>query len=387
MKRRAIKVLLIVLGALLGAAAILLVAGTAHLRSLAARRTAPISARRFVTPDTSCALLVSCRPSDDGVRELFEQLAAWHDAVREEEAAWPEKLAYFLVGFDRPSDLITRPLPAELAVVVRYDPLEATFHTYIACSVSGLSELARKGVAYAPESALTERGYHSRLYSDEMLIISDDAAGPPAPALDPRDLTALWPGGTGEAPEPLSWAVVGNTLLAARRARSLELAVDHTKAIQAKQSAGRAVPLLSFLPDANNGADARAALTNRAGELACVFGALATAMNSPSLTQWLETERARHDIATISRVTVQADVQEGDKILFGADFRCTNASAAQRVAAVLAGGFARHRAPEPLKLVPTASFSATGFQFELELSGLGSYVRQKAAEAKDRSAQ
>ena len=92
-----------------------------HFRSLGSERNTPVECHTFITPDASCALLLKWDLADEGIGDFSAPLVAAYDEQREKEADSWERRAYFLLGFDRPSDVITRPLPAECAFVIRYD--------------------------------------------------------------------------------------------------------------------------------------------------------------------------------------------------------------------------------------------------------------------------
>ena len=156
-KRRAIKIVLISAVALFVLLAVVLLVGFFKLRSLASERSTPVDGRYFVTPDTSLFILARLKLSDEGVLEFSDRLTKAYDTNREDRAGLWEDLAYFALGFDQPSEAITRPLPAEVAVVVRYDPHQAEFHSYAVYSISGLAALARLAARnlslLAPEAA------------------------------------------------------------------------------------------------------------------------------------------------------------------------------------------------------------------------------------------
>jgi len=373
-KRRAIKIVLISAVALFVLIAIVLLVGFFKLRSLASERSTPVDGRYFVTPDTSLFILARLKPSDEGVLEFSNRLTKAYDANREDRAGLWEDLAYFALGFDQPSDVITRPLPAEVAVVVRYDPHKAEFHSYAVYSISGLAALARFAARnlslFAPEAA---ESYGQQTHSDETVFVPENAAGPPGPRLAERDIEALVP------PAALSeacWSVIENNILFSRRVPSLSLAVDDVKAVFAGAAQTQHSPIAEVVPSLDGGVDITGGLINEHGELACVLSLVGKLIDAKDMATWLRAEGALRDVSTITRVGFSADIRRGDRIVVTIRFAYTSHRSALRVASVLVKALTEWKPPPPVQLWVGPGLESGRVRIKAILSGVGEYLEQ-----------
>ncbi|MFH1732973.1 MAG: hypothetical protein ABIF82_15155 [Planctomycetota bacterium] len=374
MKRRVIKV------ALLTCALIFVVALGAvffYCRSLGSERNTPIECRKLITADASCALLLKWDLADDGVRELSAPLIDAHDKARENAAGRWERLAYFLLGFGRPSDVITRPLPAEGVLVVRYDEQAKKFHSHVACSVSGLAGLLAKSARRLPSLAHNPGvTYDERAYRGETLLVAKNGAGPPQPSLNPQDVTAIFapltpPGGC--------WSVVDNNIILARRPDSIAFVVDQLKTGDAAGDSGP--PIAKLIPKMTDGIDAAGALVNKRGEFACLIELAASVMDSRILKLWLKSKRvdAREDLKTLTTLTLAADVQPGDRIVATFGVRFSDLGTLQRVIAVLGAALREFEPPPPIKFTMVPDIGMNGVEVRVTVTGVGEYLRRRAA--------
>ena len=112
MKRRIVRVVAWGFVTVVVAGAITALVAVLHLRALGSERSTPVDCRTFITPDASCVLLLKWDLADEGVGDFSAPVVAAYDTRRQKAAGFWERRAYSLLGFDRPSDAITRPLPA-----------------------------------------------------------------------------------------------------------------------------------------------------------------------------------------------------------------------------------------------------------------------------------
>jgi len=375
-KRRLVKWGLIAGGSLAGLVLILLISVLLYARSLASGRSDPVETERFLTRDTSGVLLVSLQPSDDGVDELFDQIAAGYDAARAAKAGFWEKLGYWLVGFDRPSELITRPLPAEIAVVVRYDETAERFNSYAVYSVSGLARLISHGSRhlsrYAPGLA---KEYEARTYEGETFFVPRSASLTRSDRLRARDVKMLVPGGG----PPACWSVADNNVLLANHPDSLESAIDRLGAIRAGEGQPRGA-ICSILPPHLSDVDIRGALLNRHGELAGLLTVLGEVRGAEVLRRWLAAQSNRRLLSAVESVTIAADVQPDDRVLITARFAHAPGWPMERFFTVLEAALRSCRPAPPMRLEVQVSPSPGEVEVQVIVSGLGAYYRG-AAEA------
>ena len=373
MKRRVIKVILLICVALF---VVVLGAVFFYCRSLGSERSTPTECRKLITADASCVLLLKWDLADDGVRELSTPLIDAYDEARENAAGRGERLAYFMLGFDRPADIITRPLPAEGVLVVRYDEQAKKFHSHVACSVSGLAGLLAKAARRLPSLA-RNRGvtYEERAYRGETLLVAKNGAGPPRASLNLQDVTAIFapldpPGGC--------WSVVDNNIILARRPDSLAFVVDQLKTGDAGDADP---PIANLIPKMTGGIDAAGALVNKRGEFACLIELAASVMDSRILKLWLTSKRtdAREDLKTLTRLTLAVDVQPGDRIVatFGVQF--SDLITLQRVLVVLDAAFREFEPPPPIKFTTVPTIGMKGVELRVTVTGVGEYLRRRAA--------
>ncbi len=376
MKGRIIKSVLAGGAALLVLVAIASVVSLLYIHSLASRRSIPVEGLRFVTADTCFAMLVKWRPADKGVLDLSNKLAEAYDKAREKSAGAWERMAYFVLGFSRASDLITRPLPAEYALIVRYDPQKAEFHTYAACSVSGLAALGRNLAGhlslFAPGVA---RKYGRRTHSDETFFVPENKAGPPAPYLDKRDVKAVLP---PDAFSQACWTMVGNTIILSRRAESLSLALDQLKAIYANASSPEPALINAVIPKAAEDVDMRGALLNRRGELACLLDMVGELIEARELAPWVRSDDGFADLATIKQISFLADVRRPGRVVFTVRLMYTNYWSALRVCSALGDAFKAWCPPPPIDVQFLPDLRPDDLQFRVIISGVGEYLRRRA---------
>jgi len=374
MKRRVVKVVLLTCIVLF---VVVLGAVFFYCRSLGSERNTPIECRKLITADASCALLLKWDLADDGVRELSAPLIDAYDGARENAAGRWERFAYFLLGFDRPSDVITRPLTAEGVLVVRYDEQEKKFHSHVACSVSGLAGLLGKSARRLP-SLVRNPGvtYEERAYRGETFLVAKNGAGPPRANLNLQDVTAIFapltpPGGC--------WSVVDNNIILARRPGSLAFVVDQLKAGDAAGDPDP--PIAALIPRMTGGADAAGALVNKRGEFACLIELAASVMDSRILKLWLKSKRvdAREDLKSLTRLTLVADVQPGDRIVATFGIQFSDLRTLQRVLLVLDAAFREFEPPPPIKFAAVPTIGLKGVEVRVTVTGVGEYLRRRAA--------
>ena len=372
MRRRIIRIMIWGLVVVVVAVAITAVLIVWHLRALGSERNTPVDCRNFVTPDASCFLLLELDTADAGVADFFAPLIAAYDEQREKAAGVWERRAYSLLGFDRPSDAITRALPAECAFIVRYDAEQSRFHSHAAVSVSGLAGLLKRAAGRLP-SLVAHPGVTlaEQHYEGERLFVAQNGAGPPSAKLEASDFTAIFaplspPGG--------GWSVVDNNLLLARRADSLAFAVDHLRSTDAAASKAARY---GFTKDV----DASGILTNRHGEFAALIEFAARTMGSKLLDRWLASERAkaREDMATLQKFTVTIDVQPGDRIVATFRVQFSDVDALTRVLLMLDKGFKEIKPPPPIKFKTTPDFTLNGVGFRVTATGVREYLRRRLA--------
>jgi hypothetical protein len=371
LKRRTRRILILALVAPFVLAVIFVLVQVFRARSMASARTAPVNTRYFITPDASCVFRLRARPGDEGMLELLEQAAGAYDRNRTARAGRWEKLVYFLLGFERPSEAFTRPLPIEAVAIVRYDPRAARFHSYAVYSVSGMAPLLAEGADHLPTYApRVARRYARRLHSDETLHVPDNGAGPPGARLAPSDVTALWPPG---ALTDAAWAVVDNNLLVARRPESLAIAVDDLKAFQA--GVPRRCPVV--LPDAPEAADVTGVVRNEHGELLCALALLAELAKSDDLVAWLARPEAKRDAGTVRSATLITDLRPADRMVTTVRFTYTSRSAMLRVFSALAHALREWRPPPPIRVRLSPSFGDGTLSVEFICTGLGAYLEDR----------
>lgn len=373
MKRRIVRIIVWGLVIMVVAGAITALVIVSHLRALGSERNTPIDCHAFITPDATCVLLLKWDLADDGVADFSAPLIAAYDKRRNEAAGFWERRVYFLLGFDRPSDAITRPLPVECAFIVRYDAKESQFHSHAAVSVSGLAGLLKMAADRVP-SLVTNPGVtlEEREYKGERLFVAQNGAGPPSAKLEASDFSAVFaplrpPGGC--------WSVVDNNLLLARRADSLEFLVDQLRSdAEAKPQDS---PIAALIPKTTNGVDGTGILLNRHGELAGLIEFAARTMKSKLLDRWLNSKRvnAREDLATIEQVTVAIDVQPGDRIVATFRLKFSDPMALMRVLKVLNIAFKEIEPPPPIKF--TTTFDEVGLR--VTATGVREYLRRQIA--------
>jgi hypothetical protein len=347
-----------------------------RFRALGSERSTPVARRTFITPDASCVLLVKWDLADEGVGDFSAPLIAAYDETREKAAGFWERRAYFLFGFDRPSDVITRPLPAEGAFILRYDEMQSRFHSHAAVSVSGLASLMKEGASRLP-SLLPNPGValEERSYQGETLFVAQNGSGPPAARLDPRDFGAVFapltpPGGC--------WSVVDNNLLLARRPDSLTFLVDQLKSNDAPADP----PIASLLPEASGGIDATGVLLNKHGEFAGLIEFAARTMQSRLLDRWLKSKRAkaRDDLAAVSQITVAVDVQPGDRIAATFGIKFSDLERLMRVLVVLDAAFKEIKPPPPIAFqAAEPNVTLDGVELRVTVTGVREYFRRRIA--------
>jgi len=350
---------------------LLCLAAVFYLRSLALERSQPVSGRYFVSNDVSLAALISIRPEDKGIRELLQTAAAAYDAQREKDQGTWDSLTRFALGFDRPSDVVTRLLPIEGALIVRYDTRSAQFHSFSVCSVSGMAgllNLLTDRLSWFSSEA--DKAYGKREHSDERLFVPQAGSDPPGPRLEARDFAAMLPTSLKAGS---CWTLIRNNILISRRPESLALAVDRLKAIYAN-----AVPSESVLavPDTTGGVDCAAALSNDRGELACLLEMVASGTHSKPMLTWLKTEQGLRDLAAVRYITATVDVQPGDKVAAVLVIQHTNYESVRRIVALLGVALEDYRLPPPMRLRYETGLAARKVEIRVTFLGLGEYVRR-----------
>ena len=377
MKRRTFRIIACAIAIVVAALGITVLCVVSHFRSLGSERNTPVDCHTFITPDASCALLLKWDLADKGIGDFSAPLIAAYDERRQKAAGFWERQSYFLLGFDKPSDAITRTLPAEGAFIVRYDPEQSRFHSSATVSVSGLAGLLKKAAARIPSLA-TNPGVtlEEREYKGERLFVAQNGAGPPSATLAARDFSAVFaplepPGGC--------WSVVDNNLLLARRADSLTTLVDRLRS--GAEAKPQASPLAALIPKTTNGVDASGILLNQHGELAALIEFAAQTMRSKVLDHWLaaEREQAYADMATIKEVTVAVNVHPGDRITATFRVKFTDLAALTRVLMVLDAAFKEIEPPPPIKFVALPNFSFDGVGLHLTATGVREYLRREIA--------
>ena len=376
MRRRIIRITLWCFAVLIAVGLIAAIVALSRFRALGSERSTPVAHRTFITPDASCVLLVKWDLADEGVGDFSAPLITAYDKTREKAAGFWERRAYFLFGFDRPSDVLTRPLPTEGAFILRYDEKESRFHSHAAVSVSGLASLMKEGANRLP-SLLPRSGVtlEERSYQGETLFVARNGSGPAAARLDPRDFGAVFapltpPGGC--------WSVVDNNLLLARRPDSLTVLVDQLKS----NDASGAPPIASLLPEASAGIDATGVLLNRHGEFAGLIEFAAQTMQSRLLDRWLRSKRAKahDDLAAVSRVTVTVDVQPGDRIAATFGVRFSDLERLMRVLVVLDAAFKEIKPPPPIAFrAAEPNVTLDGVELRVTVTGVREYFRRRIA--------
>ena len=153
MKGRTFRIIIWGLAGVVVAVAITAMSVLSHFRALGSERNTPVECHTFITPDATCALLLKWDLADEGIGDFSAPLIAAYDERRKKAADSWERRAYFLLGFDKPSDAITRPLPAECAFIVRYDAEQSRFHSSATVSVSGLAGLLQQAAFSGPHRA------------------------------------------------------------------------------------------------------------------------------------------------------------------------------------------------------------------------------------------
>ena len=375
MKRRIVRIIVWGLVIVVVAGAITALVIVSHLRALGSERNTPVECHTFITPDASCVLLLKWDLADDGVGDFSAPLVAAYDERREKAGGFWERRAYSLLGFDRPSDAITRPLPAECAFIVRYDTERSRFHSHAAVSVSGLAGLLKMAAGRAP-SFVTKPGValQEREYKGERLFVAQNGAGPPSAKLEARDFSAVFaplspPGGC--------WSVVDNNLLLARRADSLTFLVDQLRPNGPAES--EAPPIAKLIPKTTNGVDGTGILLNQHGELAGLIEFAARTMRSKLLGRWLNSKRAkaREDMAAIKLVTVAIDVQPGDRIVATFRLQFSDLDALKRVLLVLDMAFKEIKPPPPIKFAAMPNLTLDGVGLRVTVTGVREYFRRR----------
>jgi len=375
--QRTFRIIMWGLASVVSALAVTALTLLSHFRTLGSERNTLVECHTFITPDATCALLLKWDLADEGVGDFSAPLIAAYDERRKKAADSWERRAYFMLGFDKPSDAMTRQLPAECAFIIRYDAEQSRFHSSAAVSVSGLAGLLQQAAGRVPSLA-TKPGVtlEEREYKGERLFVARNGAGPPSATLEARDFSAVFaplqpPGGC--------WSVVDNNLLLARRADTLTTLVDRLRSNAATNP--QPSPIAALIPNTTNGVDGTGILLNQHGELAGFLEFAAQTMQSKILDHWLASNRdqAYADMATIEEVTVTVDVQPGDRIVSVYRVKFSDIKALTRVLMVLDAAFKEIEPPPPIKFTALPVFSLDGVGLHITATGVREYLRRQIA--------
>ncbi len=372
MKKR---IVIIILAALLVA---LLATGLgvfSHTRSLGSERNELADYSVFITPDTTSVTIARCDLADEGVAAMLTPLIETYDERRTAAAGRTERLAYYLLGFDRPSDALTRPLPAEAILLTRYDRSQKQCHAQLALSVSGLGRLLERAAGHIPAATPEPRlAFLEREHGGHTLYVPKSAT-PPGTDLKPHDVTALL--APLKAPGA-AWTVAGNTFLVARTPDSLTSMIDRLAG--GKDKSERTPPILKLLPQHTDGLDMRGVLLNRHGEIAALFELMAESMDSKPLRLWLDTPRAQahEDIASILAISFTVDIQPGDRVVSTSVLRFSDLDRMRRVAAILEVAFREYRPPPPIKFKARPGLALNGIEVTVTATGVGEFLKRSA---------
>jgi hypothetical protein len=365
-RRTILKILLFAIVAILVVLSACVGLWVRHIRSIADRRTTPVPAERMVTSDTTCAILLRCSTEDAGVRTLVEHCARGLDTALS-DAGWGKGLALSALGFERPSEALTRPLPLEAAIVIRYEPESRRFRSYAACSVSGLADVAhyalRRADTFVPALA---KHYKVTAHSGSDIHVPNDGPDEPVTTLRPGDIYAM----LGASPSPhTSWSLHRNTFVASGESESVGQAIDRIEG----PPGHAALPI----PAAAPGLDIRGALTNAHGEMACLLWLVGEQAAAPELVEWIKTAQAQRDAATVRSVTFTADLRPDDTVVMRVDVTFDDYAKALRVCMALVQGMMRWRMPPPLELKFKPDFAPGRIGLDITLSNLGKYAEAR----------